>query len=87
MAGRKRSALLALALMGAPQAVLAQGKSPGTDWLGNPLPQEENFGRQPDDSLDPFEDRSVPSAYELKGERPLAKPEIQDPPALSLIHI
>ena len=84
MAGRKRSALLALALMGATQAVLAQGKSPGTDWLGNPLPQEESFGRQPDDSLDPFEDRSIPSAYELKGERPLAKPELQDPPATSL---
>ena len=84
VAGRKRSALLALALMGAPQAVLAQGKSPGTDWLGNPLPQGESVGRQPDDSLDPFEDRSIPSAYELKGERPLAKPEIQDPPATSL---
>ena len=84
MAGRKRSVLLALALTSAPCAVLAEGQSAGTDWLGNPLPKAESVGNEPADSLDPFEDRSLPNAIELKGTRPQSDASKIPPAATSL---
>jgi len=62
--GRLRSSLLALVLMGSPLAALAQAQEDTTDWLGNRLwtEQQEDIGVQPDDSVDPFEGRPLPTA-------------------------
>ena len=66
--GRLRSSLLALVLMGSPLAALAQGQEETTDWLGNPCPQRpEDIGVEPDDSVDPFEGRPLPTAIQEKG--------------------
>ena len=72
MKGRLRSSLLALVLMGSPLAALAQAQEDTTDWLGNPLrtEQPEDIGVQPDDSVDPFEGRPLPTAIQEKGPRP-----------------
>ncbi len=56
--------------MGSPLAALAQAQEDTTDWLGNPLrtEQPEDIGVQPDDSVDPFEGRPLPTAIQEKGQ-------------------
>jgi len=84
--GRLRSSLLALVLMGSPLAALAQGQVDSPDWLGNPIPTEEpdDIGVQPDDSLDPFEGRPLPTAIQEKGTRPKSDPSVLAPAATTL---
>ena len=86
MKGRLRSSLLALVLMGSPLAALAQGQEDTTDWLGNPLrtEQPEDIGVQPDDSVDPFEGRPLPTAIQEKGPRPKSDPSVLAPAATTL---
>ena len=86
MKGRLRSSLLALVLMGSPLAALAQGQVDSPDWLGNPIPTEEpdDIGVQPDDSLDPFEGRPLPTAIQEKGTRPKSDPSVLAPAATTL---
>ncbi|CAK27211.1 Outer membrane efflux protein [Synechococcus sp. RCC307] len=86
MKGRLRSSLLALVLMGSPLAALAQGQEDTTDWLGNPLwtEQPEDIGVQPDDSVDPFEGRPLPTAIQEKGPRPKSDPSVVVPAATTL---
>ena len=86
MKGRLRSSLLALVLMGSPLAALAQGQEDTTDWLGNPLraEQQEDIGVQPDDSVDPFEGRPLPTAIQEKGPRPKSDPSVLAPAATTL---
>ena len=86
MKGRLRSSLLALVLMGSPMAVLAQGQEETTDWLGNPLWTEEpvDIGVEPDDSVDPFEGRPLPTAIQEKGPRPKSDPSVLPPAATTL---
>ena len=86
MKGRLRSSLLALVLMGSPLAALAQGQEDTTDWLGNPLwtEQSEDIGVQPDDSVDPFEGRPLPTAIQEKGPRPKSDPSVVAPAATTL---
>ena len=86
MKGRLRSSLLALVLMGSPLAASAQGPGETTDWLGNPLPTEEkeDIGVEPDDSVDPFEGRPLPTAIQEKGPRPKSDPSVLPPAATTL---
>ena len=86
MKGRLRSSLLALVLMGSPLAALAQAQEDTTDWLGNPLwtEQPEDIGVQPDDSVDPFEGRPLPTAIQEKGPRPKSDPSVVAPAATTL---
>ena len=86
MKGRLRSSLLALVLMGSPLAALAQAQEDTTDWLGNPLraEQQEDIGVQPDDSVDPFEGRPLPTAIQEKGPRPKSDPSVLAPAATTL---
>ena len=86
MKGRLRSSLLALVLMGSPLAALAQAQEDTTDWLGNPLrtEQPEDIGVQPDDSVDPFEGRPLPTAIQEKGPRPKSDPSVLAPAATTL---
>ncbi|MGB0277519.1 MAG: TolC family protein, partial [Prochlorococcaceae cyanobacterium] len=83
---RLRSSLLALVLMGSPLAALAQAQEDTTDWLGNPLwtEQPEDIGVQPDDSVDPFEGRPLPTAIQEKGPRPKSDPSVVAPAATTL---
>jgi len=84
--GRLRSSLLALVLLGSPLAALAEGQAPGRDWLGNPLPTEEqeSIGAEPNDSVDPFEGRPLPTATQEKGQRPKSDPSVLPPAATTL---
>jgi len=84
--GRLRSSLLALVLMGSPLAALAQAQEDTTDWLGNPLWTEEpeDIGVEPDDSVDPFEGRPLPTAIQEKGPRPKSDPSVLAPAATTL---
>ena len=86
MKGRLRSSLLALVLMGSPLAALAQAQEDTTDWLGNPLWTEEpeDIGVEPDDSVDPFEGRPLPTAIQEKGPRPKSDPSVLAPAATTL---
>ena len=86
MNGRLRSSLLALVLLGSPLAALAEGQAPGRDWLGNPLPTEEqeSIGAEPNDSVDPFEGRPLPTATQEKGQRPKSDPSVLPPAATTL---
>ena len=86
MKGRLRSSLLALVLMGSPLAALAQAQEDTTDWLGNPLrtEQPEDIGVEPDDSVDPFEGRPLPTAIQEKGPRPKSDPSVVVPAATTL---
>ena len=86
MKGRLRSSLLALVLMGSPLAALAQGQVDSPDWLGNPIPTEEpdDIGVQPDDTLDPFQGRPLPTAIQEKGTRPKSDPSVLAPAATTL---
>ncbi|MGB1194431.1 MAG: TolC family protein, partial [Prochlorococcaceae cyanobacterium] len=78
--------MLALVLMGSPLAALAQAQEDTTDWLGNPLwtEQPEDIGVQPDDSVDPFEGRPLPTAIQEKGPRPKSDPSVVAPAATTL---
>ncbi|WP_186549427.1 TolC family protein [Synechococcus sp. Minos11] len=78
--------MLALVLMGFPLAALAQEQEDTTDWLGNPLwtEQPEDIGVQPDDSVDPFEGRPLPTAIQEKGPRPKSDPSVLAPAATTL---
>jgi len=84
--GRLRSSLLALVLMGSPLAAFAQAQEETTDWLGNPLWTEEpeDIGVEPDDSVDPFEGRPLPTAIQEKGTRPKSDPSVLAPAATTL---
>jgi len=84
--GRLRGSLLALVLTGSPLAALAQSQQETTDWLGNPLPTEVqvDIGVQPDDSVDPFEGRPLPTAIQEKGTRPKSDPSVLAPAATTL---
>ena len=85
--GRLRGSLLALVLTGSPLAALAQSQQETTDWLGNPLPTEEqvDIGVQPDDSVDPFEGgQPLPTAIQEKGTRPKSDPSVLAPAATTL---
>ena len=86
MKGRLRSSLLALVLMGSPLAAFAQAQEETTDWLGNPLWTEEpeDIGVEPDDSVDPFEGRPLPTAIQEKGTRPKSDPSVLAPAATTL---
>ena len=86
MNGRLRSSLLALVLLGSPLAALAEGQAPGRDWLGNPLPTEEqeSIGAEPGDSVDPFEGRPLPTAIQEKGQRPKSDPSVLPPASTTL---
>ena len=86
MKGRLRSSLLALVLMGSPLAAFAQTQEETTDWLGNPLWTEEpeDIGVEPDDSVDPFEGRPLPTAIQEKGTRPKSDPSVLAPAATTL---
>ena len=86
MKGRLRSSLLALVLMGSPLAAVAQAQEETTDWLGNPLWTEEpeDIGVEPDDSVDPFEGRPLPTAIQEKGTRPKSDPSVLAPAATTL---
>ena len=86
MNGRLRSSLLALVLLGSPLAALAEGQAPGRDWLGNPLPTEEqeSIGVEPGDDVDPFEGRPLPTATQEKGQRPKSDPSVLPPAATTL---
>ena len=85
MKGRLRSSLLALVLMGSPLAALAQAQE-ATDWLGNSLwtEEQEDIGVEPDDSVDPFEGRPLPTAIQEKGPRPKSDPSVLAPAATTL---
>ena len=84
--GRLRSSLLALVLMGSPLAAFAQAQEETTDWLGNPLWTEEpeDIGLEPDDSVDLFEGRPLPTAIQEKGTRPKSDPSVLAPAATTL---
>ena len=72
--------------MGSPLVAVAEGQAPGRDWLGNPLPREEkeDIGVQPDDNVDPFEGRPLPTAIQEKGTRPKSDPSVLAPAATTL---